>query len=194
MAQQDTKAKEILDKLSAKTKAYSTIEAQFQFTMVNKTEGLNETQEGSILIKGDSYNLSISGQNVISDGKSVWTILNDAEEVQINEIDEDDEEAISPNKIFTLYEEGFKYKYLKEENGFHVINLYPKDASEKSYHRIALYINKAKNEIGKVIVYGKDGTNSTYKVKSFSPNASIPASKFTFDKTKYAKFEIIDLR
>ncbi len=193
-AQEDTKAKEVLDKLSAKTKSYKTISASFDFTMTNKTEGVNETQSGSILIKGDSYNLSISGQNVISDSKNVWTILKDAEEVQINEIDEEDEDAISPNKIFTLYEEGFKYKYVKEDKGFHIINLYPKEAADKSYHRIALYINKAKNEISKVKVYGKDGTNTTYKIKSFTTNTSIPDSKFSFDKTKYAKYEIIDLR
>lgn len=193
-AQEDAKAKAILDKLSAKTKAYKTIEATFQFTMINKTDELNETQEGNIMIKGDSYNLSISGQNVISDGKNMWTILKDAEEVQINELEEDDEDAISPNKIFTLYEEGFKYKYVKEDKGFHIINLYPKDAAEKGYHRIALYINKAKNEISKVKVYGKDGTNTTYKIKSFSANTSIPDSKFSFDKAKYPKYEIIDLR
>lgn len=194
VAQEDAKAKEILDKLSNKTKAYKTIKAEFTFTMVNKTEGVNESQTGKIEIKGDNYFLSITGQDVISNGKSVWTILKDAEEVQINEIDEEDEEAISPNKIFTLYEEGFKYKYVKEENGFDIVNLYPKAAEDKAYHRIALYINKAKNEMQKVIVYGKDGTNTTYKVKTFTPNTSIPDTRFSFDKTKYSGYEIIDLR
>ena len=109
-AQEDTKAKDILDKLSTKTKAYKTIKADFQFTMANKAEGTNESQSGKIEIKGDKYILSISGQDVISDGQNMWTILKESKEVQINEIDEEDEEVISPNKIFTLYEEGFKYK------------------------------------------------------------------------------------
>lgn len=194
VAQEDTKAKEILDKLSAKTKSYNTIKADFQFTMINKTEGTNESQSGKIEIKGDKYFLSISGQDVISDGKNMWTILKDAEEVQINEIDEEDEDAISPNKIFTLYEKGFKYKYVKEDKGIQIINLYPKAAADKSYHRIALYINKAKNEISKVKVYGKDGTITSYKIKVFTPNASISDSRFTFDKSKYSTYEVIDLR
>lgn len=193
-AQQDEKAKGVLDKLSAKTKAFSTIKADFQFTMVNKADGLNETQSGSILIKGQSYNLSISGQTVISDGKSMWTVLKDSEEIQIAEIDEDEEDAITPNKIFTLYEKGFKYKYVKEDAGMHIINLYPKDAADKAYHRITLYVNKAKNEITKVKVHGKDGTTTTYKIKSFVGNSSIPASKFTFNKASYPNYEIIDLR
>ena len=74
-AQQDTKAKSILDKLSAKTKAYKTVKADFQFIMVNKADGTNESQSGSISIKGESYNLSISGQTIISDGKSMWTVI-----------------------------------------------------------------------------------------------------------------------
>jgi len=193
-AQEDTKAKEILDKLSAKTKAYKTIKADFQFTMVNKAEETNESQSGKIELKGDKYILTISGQDVISDGNSMWTILKESKEVQINEIDEEDEDAISPNKIFTLYEEGFKYKYVKEDKGMHIINLYPKAAAEKSFHRITLYINKAKNEISKVKVYGKDGTTTTYSIKSFTPNSTIPDTKFSFSKTKFPGYEIIDLR
>ena len=194
-AQQDAKAKGILDKVSAKTKAYKTIKADFQFTISNKSEGINESQTGSIQIKGDKYTLSIQGQEVISDGKSIYTVLKDASEVQINsKPDESEEEYISPNKIFTLYETGFKYKYVKEELGIHVINLYPNDAEARNYHRIVLHVNASKYEINKVVVYGKDGSITTYTIKSFSHNTEIPDSKFTFDKSKYPKFEIIDLR
>ena len=196
-AQQDTKAKAILDKLSAKTKAYKSIKAEFKFTISNKSEGINETQSGKIQIKGNKYSLSIAGQDVVSDGKDVYTVLKDAEEVQINSIpDEDEEEFISPNKIFTLYESGFKYKYVKELNGLQIINLYPKDAEDKEYHRIALYINKAKNQIAKVKVYGKDGSISTYSIKTFTANAVIPDSKFSVDIKKYKSlgYEIVDLR
>jgi len=191
----DTKAKGILDKLSAKTKAYKTIKAEFQFTLTNKTEGLNESQEGSLQIKGDKYCLSIAGQDVISNGKDIYTVLKDAEEVQINNVPEEDEEGfISPNTIFTLYEDGFKYKYVKEENGDHLINLYPKEVEDKDFHRIVLYVNKAKNQISKVKIFGKDGTTTTYKIKSFIANSAIADTKFAFNKTKHPDFEVVDLR
>jgi outer membrane lipoprotein-sorting protein len=194
-AQQDTKAKGILDRLSAKTKAYKTIKAEFQFTINNKTEGINESQKGNIQIKGDKYFLSIAGQDVISNGKDIYTVLKDAEEVQINNMpDEDEEGFISPNNIFTLYEDGFKYKYVKEENGEHIINLYPKEVEDKDFHRIALYINKTKNQISTVKIYGKDGSLTTYKIKSFTTNATITDTMFSFDKTKHPSFEVVDLR
>ncbi|MCB9335883.1 MAG: outer membrane lipoprotein carrier protein LolA [Flavobacteriales bacterium] len=193
-AQEDAKAKEILDKLSAKTKSYTTIKADFTYTMVNKSDGINESQDGKIEIKGNKYFLSIQGQDIISDGKNIWTFLKESEEVQINSISEDDDEGISPNKIFTLYEEGFKYKFVEEKNGIQTINLYPKETNEKAYHRISLFIDAAKNQIKEVKVFGKDGTDSSYKIKTFTPNTSISDAHFTFDKSKHPNVEIIDLR
>jgi outer membrane lipoprotein-sorting protein len=191
----DTKAKEILDKLSAKTKAYTTIQATFDFTINNKSENINESQIGKLIIKGENYFLSIAGQDVISDGKAVYTVLKDAEEVQINNVPEESEEQyLSPSSIFTMYETGFKYNYLKEDKGMHIINLYPKDADEKDFHRIALFINKEKNQISKLNIFGKDGSKTTYKIISFTANVAIPASKFTFDPIKNPNYEVVDLR
>ena len=76
----------------------------------------------------------------------------------------------------------------------HIINLYPNKADEKEFHRIALYINKVKTQISKVKVYGKDGSTTIYSIKAFTANAVIPDSNFSFNKTKYPKFEIVDLR
>jgi len=194
-AQEDTQAKAILDKLSAKTKAYTSIKADFQLTISSKKDGVNESQLGSIQLKGNKYNLSIKGQEVISDGKTVWTYIKESEEVHINSISDDENDGtFSPNKLFTLYENGFKYKYVEEKNNIQSINLYPKDASSKSFHRITLFIDKVKNEIKEVKVFGKDGSESTYKIKTFITNTALPDSLFTFDKAKHPKVEIIDLR
>lgn len=194
-AQEDAQAKGILDKLSKKTKAYTSIKAVFQYTIINKKEGVNEIQEGSILLKGNKYVLSIKGQDVISDGKTVWTYIKESEEVHINSISADENDGtFSPNKLFTLYETGFKYKFVEEKNNIYNINLYPKDAAAKSFHRIALFIDKLKDQINEVKVYGKDGGEMTYKIKSFTTNTVIADSQFTFDKTKHPKVEIIDLR
>ena len=137
---QDAKAKGILDALSKKTKTYSSMQADFEYQMLNKKDGIDETQTGKLLSKGEKYRLNIAGQIVISDGKSVWTILPDAEEVQLSDVPEENEseEYISPNNILTLWEKGFKYKYDSEANlggkAVDVINLYPIEAKEKSFH------------------------------------------------------------
>lgn len=194
-AQDDPKAKSILDNLSKKTKAYTSIKADFTLSIQSKKDGVNETQDGSLHLKGNKYKLMIKGQEVISDGKTVWTYIKESEEVHINTISADDNDGtFSPDKLFTLYETGFKYKYVEEKNNIHSINLYPKDAGSKAFHRITLFIDKVKNEIKEVKVFGKDGSEMTYKIKAFTTNSALPDSLFTFDKTKHPKVEVIDLR
>lgn len=197
-AQDDVKAKAILDELSAKTKSYSNIKATFSYTLENPSAKINETQEGTITIKGSKYRLEIAGQEVISDGKTVWTYLKDANEVQINNIDPSSSDAITPSNIFTMYEKGFKYKFEgeKTENGkvIQSINLYPIDTKAKAFHTVKLYIDKNAKQIHSIKVLSKDGNNYTYTVKSFVPNADVTDAHFTFNAAKYPKVEVIDLR
>ena len=83
----DPKAKVILDKLSAKTKGYSTITAEFEFRLLNKSEGIDDKQNGTIILKDDKYKLALSEQEIISNGTTVWTYLKDVKEVQISEVE-----------------------------------------------------------------------------------------------------------
>jgi outer membrane lipoprotein-sorting protein len=198
-AQEDAKAKAILDEVSAKTKTYNNIKADFSYTLENKDAKINETQEGKIIIKGSKYRLEIAGQEVMSDGKNVWTYLKDANEVQINNVDNSDPDAITPSNIFTIYQKGFKYKFDSEktENGktIQIINLNPNDPKSKPYHTVKLYIDRDSKQITSIKVLSKDGNNYTYTVKNFTPNApEVNDSTFTFNASKYPKVEVIDLR
>lgn len=198
---QDQKAKDILDKLSDKTESYQSMEAEFDYKMINKTDGINETQSGKLITKGNKYFLNIAGQKIFSDGKTMWTLLEDAGEIQVNEVpdeDEMEENFISPTNILTLWEKGYKYQFEKEGtvNGksVNIVNLYPENADGKSFHTIQLYIDKAKNELTQIIIKGKDGTDFTYLIKSFQTNSTINEKIFTFNKSEHPNIDIIDLR
>ncbi len=195
----DPKAKVILDAMSKKTKSYTSIKVDFSYTLKNKSEGLNETQNGNLLLKGDKFRLEMAGQHVICDGKTVWTYILDADEVQINNVPEpgESEDAlVDPTQIFNLYEKNFKYKFIKEEtiNGkvVQMIDLFPEKANNKSYHTIKMKIDKNKNQMISMEVISKDGNHYTYKLKSFIPNAPAPDNKFKFDVSKVG--DVIDLR
>lgn len=196
---QDAKAKSILDKMSNKAKEFKSLSAEFTYTMVNQSDGINESQTGVLMTKGEKYRFTIAGQTIISDGKLVWTVLEDAEEVQINEVpEEESEDYINPVNVLTLWEKGFKYKYDSKINrdakSYDVINLYPEKADEASFHTVKLMIDQPALEVKEVLLKGKDGTDFTYTLTSFSPNKTIDDSKFTFDKEKHSDFDIIDLR
>lgn len=196
---QDAKAKAILDELSAKTKAYSSIKATFSYTLENKDQKIKETQEGTITIKGNKYKLEIAKQEVICDGKAVYTIIKEAKEVQINNMpDPNATDNINPANIFTMYEKGFKHKFdgEKTEGGktFQIISLFPTEPKGKQYHTVKLYIDKAAKQVSKIIVFSKDGNNYTYQVKTFTPNAPVDDKIFNYNSAQYPKFEVIDLR
>ena len=97
-AQNDAQAKKILDELSAKTKAYTSIKAEFTFVN-EKKDKTKDTQNGKIETKGNKYKLEIPGHEIYCDGKTVWDFIKDANEVQIKDM----EAGVSPtNKRKTL--------------------------------------------------------------------------------------------
>lgn len=193
------KAKKILDEVTAKTKKYTSINAHFIFSVENKDKKVNEKQEGDIMVKGNKYKLVLKNQTIFCDGKTIWTYLKDANEVQINSVSQrEEEDKITPNNIFTIYEKGFKYEFVKEEGkgaaAVQVINLFPLDPKKKAYHTATLYIDKTKKQINKIVVKGKDGNISTYTVKNFKTNENLADDMFAFNKANYPGVETVDLR
>lgn len=200
MAQQDPQAKKVLQELSDITNSKDGLKASFETTLSNAGENMSEVRKGNIITSGDKYHLYLDDMEVISNGETVWTLIVDAEEVQVSNVPEDGDidDYADPTKIATIWENGFNYKYVNEEtlNGkkVHVINLFPKDPDKHDFHTIKLYINKDEVSLAKIIIKGKGGSDVTYEIKSFEFNPAIESSTFTFKTSKYPNFDIIDLR
>ncbi len=145
-AQNDPKAKTILDELSAKTKAYTSIKAEFTYT-VEKKDKTKETQSGKIWIKGTKYRLEIPGHIIYCDGKTVWDYIKDANEVQVKDMETGNDDALTPSNIFTMYEKGYKYKFETEDAIIQTISLFPINPDKKKFHTVKLFIDKTKKQI-----------------------------------------------
>ena len=186
---QDTKAQEILDKLSTKVKSHTSFYVEFSVNIRNKSTGTNENETGKGWVKGDKFYGSFGDNTMISNGKKTWTIVKEEKSVYETDADDEDDEMINPKKLMTLWESGFKNKYGKETtyNGetVHVIYLYPKKPGSVDYHTVVLYISKSKNELKKVVLRMKDGTVMTYKLTKYTANPTINDSKFVYDPKKY---------
>ncbi|MFA8434587.1 MAG: outer membrane lipoprotein carrier protein LolA [Marinifilaceae bacterium] len=196
-AQEDTQAKSILDQVSEKNRSYKSLIAEFSFSLDNKEEDIHEFSEGVIILKGNKYRLDLMETETYFDGTTIYTYLKDAEEVNIKEPDEEEEEVLNPAKIFSIYENGFKYKYLKDEqvNGkdLHVIDLFPVDL-DKSFSRVRLKIDKKEMQISSMITFGKDGNNITIKVNKMTPNIELKDNDFIFDTQAHPNVEVVDMR
>jgi outer membrane lipoprotein-sorting protein len=196
-AQQDKKAKQILDKLSAKTRSYSAIKTDFSYSLVNKDRKINKVQNWKLWLKGDAYRLDMGDQLLISDGKVVWKILKADKEVEIS-LPTSGDDALNPKNVFTMYEKGFKNKYIKEgkigTKAVHIIELYPLAPKTKDYNTIRLYIDKSLMQVVKSEIIGNNGNLYTYDIKKFTVNETTAAGFFSFSKTEFPGFEVNDLR
>lgn len=193
---QDTKAQGILNKLSAKMKGQSSFYIEFSANIKNSSAGTNESATGKGWVKDDKYYASFGDNTIISNAVKTWTIVKEEKSVYVSDADEDEEESINPKKLMTIWETGFKNKYVKEttlnNTAVHVINLYPKNSREVDYHTITLYIAKSTNELKKVVMKTKDGTVMTYRLTKFQSNPTINDSKFVFSRAKYPGYTVIE--
>jgi len=191
-AQNDNKATAILDDVSAKTKSFKTIKIEFTYAMDNAKEKVHDTFKGTLLSKGDKYKLTAAGQDVISDGKTVWTYLKDAKEVQINNVGED-EDAFTPTKLLSGYNKDFKAKFIQENGNEQVVELYPLKKG-KTFTKVRLTIDKTKKQINKIMIYDRNGSTFSYIVNKFVADQVIADNVFTFNKADHPGVEMNDMR
>ena len=183
----DKKAEKILQGVSAKYKSFKSVKATFVIHVENSKDKTAEVQKGTIYLKGNKYKLEIAGQDIFSDGKTRWTYLKDANEVQIDNI-KTDENSITPSNIFTMYEKGWQFKFNGEQTTkgmvYQLVELIPIDPKKKNIFKVKLTINKSDKFISTAEVFNKNGSIQTITVDKFSPDTVNGDSLFSFSASK----------
>ena len=195
-AQQDPRAEKILDAMSKKYQEMKAFNLVFTQTLENSSTKVKETMQGDITVSGNKFRLKLKDQEIINNGNTIWTYMKPDNEVNISENDPDDQE-MSPNAIFTLYQKGYKYAYAEElkEGGqaYNIIELSPLDKNNPVY-KVRIQINKKDNSIKSWKMFRNNGNRYTYAIKQFNPNPAVDANYFAFDKAQYKGVKVIDLR
>ena len=198
-ALQDEKAKEILDKVSEKTRSYNSVSADFIFSMKNEEMEIDESNEGSIKIKGQKYCVDLPdvGIKMISDGTTLWNYMKDGNQVTISNIEDAGNDLMDPSSLFTIYEQGFNSKFVEEKKtstkSVYVIDLFP-DSGKYDVSKITVMIDISSLMISSALLYGTDENLYTIEVKKMNTNQNFADSEFVFDASKYNDIEAIDLR
>lgn len=192
-AQDAKKAKELLDEVSAKVKSYNNIVIDFKYSLNNPKENINQESKGNVTLQGNLYNLNFMGVSKIFDGKKVYTIVPEDEEVTIANFDAKDDNAITPNKMLTFFNSGYKYAWDIPQNlkgrKIQFIKLTP--ISNKDQRKeILIGIDVQTKHIYTIIELGKNGTKTTLTVNSFKTNQPLSKNHFTFTKSKYPNYYI----
>lgn len=198
-AQQDPKAKEILEKVTKTTQSLPSLEASFTFEMNNPKQNIHEKNEGTIILKSKKYKLDIPkmGIQITCDGKTIWTYMVSSNEVTISNLADQTDDLMDPSKIFTIYEHGFDYKFVNEsvDSGVpvYMIDLNPQKPTG-DIQSIRIMIDKQKNLIRAANMTGKDGNKYVVEITKFKTDGVYSDADFVFDPAKHKGVDVVDMR
>jgi len=190
---QDKKAKDMLDQVTAKIKSFSNISVDFKYTLYNAKENINKESKGNVILESNKYVLNFLGVTKIFDGKKSYTIVPEDEEVTISSINEKDDTTITPSKMLTFFNSGYKFSWdiLQDVKGRKIqyIKLIP-TSSKDARKEILLGIDSQTKNIYTIIEMGKNGTKTTLTVNSFKTNQPLSKNQFTFVSSRYPNYYI----
>ena len=178
----------LLSEVSNKVKSYENIQIDFKYSLENTRENVKQDTRANITLKGDNYVLNMLGVTRIFDGKTIYTIVPEDEEVTISNYSKEDDKSISVSEMLTFYENGYNYKMDIQQNirgrKIQFIKLSPIDSTTE-IKNILLGIDMQTKHIYKLIQIDSSGTNYTITVNSFKTNQPISQNLFIFDEEKY---------
>lgn len=197
LGKNDPDAKKVLDALSAKLRSFKAVQANFTLKVEDSKGKLQGSKSGVIYIKGNSYHVSITGQEIYSDGKDTWTFDKSSNEVTVTRTDPS-ASSINPEIFFTdFYDKDFLYKLNGDsKQGTRIlkeVELTPLDKT-KSFYKVLLYIDDARHMMVSIKWFDKGGNRYTLETTKLNGNAVLTDAQLGFNKAKYPGVEVVDLR
>ncbi len=196
-AQDDERAGRILDEFSGQILSAPSLSIDFTIIMSRLRDDTIEEFDGQLTMKGDKYRLNVMDMESWFDGTSVYTLMKDVNEVIISDPDEQEGLMSNPVKLFTLYDEEFKYKLIGETNQegarLYEIDLHPVEL-DHNFHTVKLFIYRDKYFLHSAVIAGKDGNRYTFLVNYYDNTVHLTDSFFRFDENDHPGVEVIDMR
>lgn len=186
----------LLTKLSDKAKTYKAYEIAYTSTLVDLKNDFELTQEGVVQIEGDRFHLDLGDYVIYCDGETVWTFEPEMNECYVDDTETMKEEGMDPAKLFTVWEEDFRREWIGRaavagRDCAH-INLYA--GEDKPFHTMQLYLDDKALEIVRIVMKGREGSDVSYTVTSFSTTLNVVPGMFTFPAEKHPGVDLIDNR
>lgn len=181
-------ADEFLNSIVESYKSYDDISIVFNYKIINEEMGVNESSRGYGSIKGNSYMINVDGQELICDGKTLWTHLIEDEEVMISEVTDDND--TSPIAILNSLSNNISTKLLSISPN---ITIEVVENEQSTFEK--LHINVDSNlKLKDIHIFLGDGNELIYEITELTTNQNLPDSMFIFDETIHPNVEVIDMR
>lgn len=193
-AQSSQRAKNFLAEVTKKVNNYKNISIDFSYNIQDGVnDNYNQNGSGHIDIQKDLYVLDFMGMKKIFDGKYVYTITSEDQEVTISKYDAESTDNILPTQILTFFNQGYDFQWdiLQNVQGQQIqyIKLIPTD-SKSGIKEILLGIDNQNKHIYNKIQVNKNGSKSILTVNSFKTDQPISKNHFTFTESMYPGYYI----
>lgn len=194
---QDPMAGKILDEVGQRYKKMAGFSADFSHDSENNAGDVKSTRNGKIMVNGNKYRLSSGNITLICDGKVVWSADKKSKEVTISDY-EPEPDDITPERIYTFYQKGYKYMFMGEVKTktsiWQTLDLEPENI-QKEVSKIRLFVDKKNRSITKWILFER-GSNDreVFEVKKFAALTKVDAAQFSWNKSEFPGYKVVDLR
>jgi len=180
---QDQDAKAILDKMSETYKAMPGFELSFDQKLEDAGDNI---YSGTTAVSKERFFVSFQGQLIFSDGPTLWTYIEEGEELTISNF-EPDEQAINPANIYDIYKEGFDFQFLRTDSyndePVQVIELTSTDP-DADFTTIVMYVGTKDYYLKAWDLIDYDGIATSFAVTKFRPNRSFDEGYFRIEVEK----------
>ena len=192
-SQGSEKSRILLDKVSKNLLNKENMNFDFVYKLDNSEEKITQEIEGNAQISGEKYKLNFMDIQQIYDGYKTYTIIPENEEINIETGDGNSDLMIKPTSLLTFYTRGYRYEWDIEQivrgRRIQYIKLTPiEENTDVKYLLIGVDIKNL--NLHKVIEIGKNGTNTTLKIKNHLYNFSLPDNHFKFNPELYKDYFI----
>ena len=186
-------AQNLLELASKQMESYENIEFEFSYTLNNRMEQINQESSGNVTIAQDKYKLKFLDAIQLFDGKALYTIVPENEEITITQANDDEDFGINPKELLKFHKKGYNYHWdisqrVKGKN-IQFVKLIPTN-EDGDIVSLLLGIDTQKNHLYKLIEVGENGTVTTLTINQIKVDGSLPENFFVFNQDDYPNYYI----
>ena len=189
----DAKAKTILDAISTQYKSKNNVYFKFVYGTGNSKK-ITRTEPGIFYSAKDKYKLKIMGTEQIFDGKKLYNISAEDQEVTVAK-PTGNEQMFSPLNYIEEYKKGYNVKYMGKliVNGVNSDYIKLTPTSKNGIQEVNLFVNAAKKQIVKVEQFSTDKSVSVIAISDYKENQILSSALFNFDRDQYKNYLVTEL-
>ena len=192
-AQTSIEAKNLLELASKQMESYENIQFEFNYELKNSIEKINQDSSGKVTVSGKKYKLNFLEAIQLFDGKALYTIVTENEEITITHEGEDEDFGINPKKLLQFYKEGYDFYWdiSQKVRGKNIqfVKLIPTQDVD-GIKSLLVGIDTQLNHIYKLIEVGDNGTVTTLTIEKMEVNVFLKEDFFSFNEADYPNYYI----